>query len=518
MTISRMSNNTKRLTKNTLYMYIRMAVLMVVTLYTSRVILNKLGIEDYGIYNVVGSVILMFNSLRGIFASSAQRFLNYEMGKGNAENLSKVFNISIQINVLIAIVFFLLVEAVGLYFVSYKMNVDPSRLTAVHWVLQFSILGAVASIFTTSFDAVVIAHERMGFYAYLSIVEALLKLSICYVIGMFDDMLIAYGFFMMLAVDAILIANIVYCRRHFSEVRFLRVWDLAYMKKMMIMAGWNFLGNSSYAIANSGLNMVLNVFGGPVVNAARGVAYQVNNALCMITNNISVVVKPFTIKTYAEGDEQKTMRLTFFTTKLYFTVQLLVVIVFTVFLRDIIQVWLGQVPMYLEAFLMILLWHTVVRSMHGPIDLLFYSVGDLKIYQICEGICLSLPVLAAYVLLSLDMPYYTAFLSVLSFEILNLFLIVVIAHKVCRLSQGYYFKNVMLPCAITFGIYAGCLFIQRHCIPHTVMMRMVAVTVMVLSTTSFMYFKGLTENERGMILALIDNIKDRKNKKLSIKK
>lgn len=507
-----MSDNSKRLTKNTLYMYIRMALLMVVTLYTSRVILNKLGIDDYGIYNVVGSVILMFNSLRGIFASSTQRFLNYEMGKGNAENLSKVFNISIQINVLIAIVFFLLVEAVGLYFVSYKMNVDLSRMEAVHWVLQFSILGAIFSIFTTSFDAAVIAHERMGFYAYLSIIEALLKLSICYIIGMFDDMLIAYGFFMMLAVIVVLIANILYCRRHFPEVRLLKIWDWPYMKKMMSMAGWNFLGNSSYAVANSGLNMVLNVFGGPVVNAARGVAYQVNQALLMITNNISVVVKPFTIKTYAEGDEQKTMRLTFFTTKLYFIVQMLAVIVFTVFLQDIIQLWLGQVPMYLEGFLIILLWHSLVRSMHGPIDLLFYSVGDLKVYQICEGICLSLPVLAAYVLLRLDLPYYTAFLGILFFEILNLLIIIGIAHKVCRLPKVEYLRNVLQPCVVTFIIYVSCLYIQRYYMPQSVVIRMTIVAVMIISTMSFMYFHGLTVEERKMILLLIEKLKLKKRR------
>lgn len=452
-------SNTKKLAKNTAFMYARMFLLMLITLYTSRIILQTLGVEDYGIYNVVGSIVVMFNSLRTVFSSSTQRFLNFEMGKDNHNALIKIFNLSIQSNTFIAIIFFLLVEAVGLWFLCNKINVPPGRIAATHWILQFSILSAVISIYTTTFDALIIAHERMDFYAYMSIIDGCAKLAVAYVISeYFGDRLILYGLLILSVHAVIFFFNYMFCRIHFNECRFQRTKDNAYLKRMMKFAGWNFFGNTAFALTQNGLNMVLNVFGGPIVNAARGIAVQVNNTLFQLTNNICVVIKPFMIKTYAQGDIDKMFRTIYISSKVFFIVQLYIVLVFSFYAKEIIHFWLGSTPAYVVNFLIIILWHSIIRSLHGPIDLLFYSVGNLKKYQICECIVLSLPLLVSLMALSHGMNFYSVFIIQLIFEVINFVIILILAKRICNLPLGDYQKNVLVPflvitCTYAFGFY-----------------------------------------------------------------
>lgn len=497
-----MANTGKRLAKSTMYMYIRMVLLMLISLYTSRVILRALGVEDYGIYNVVGSVVVMFASLRGVFASSTHRYLSYELGKGNKDNLVKVFNISLQINTITAILFLLLAESVGLWFVNYKMNVSAERLVAVHYVLQFSICGAVLSVFTTTFDALIIAHEKMSFYANLSIFEGLMKLSICFIIGYADDKLICYGLLIMFTTVFILLINAIYCKKHFQEVHLKFVRDREYFLIMTKFAGWNFFGNTSYTLSQNGLNMLLNVFGGPIVNAARGIAYQVNQVLQQVINNIAIVVKPYIIKTYAQGNEAKIQYITCLSTKIYFIIQLQIVILFTFFLYEIIYFWLGQVPKYSVVFLTLLLWHSLIRSLHGAIDLLFYAVGDLKNYQIAEGILLFLSVPISYLLLYIGCPYYSCFITVIAIEIINFVVIVFIASDKCKLQLKKYFKSVFLPCLLCTLIYAG-MFCTFHLNNNNALLvkGSFAVASSLLSLV-YMIFKGFNTDERNLILAI----------------
>jgi O-antigen/teichoic acid export membrane protein len=494
-------------------MYIRMGIMMFVNLYTSRIILRELGVEDYGIYNVIGSIVVLFNSLRGVFASSTQRFLNFEMGKGNRENLCKVFNLSLQVNLLIVAIFLLFVEPTGLWFIHEQMNFDPSRFTAVQYVLQFSILSAVLSILSISFDAVVIANEKMSFYAYMSIIDALMRLGICYLIQLASDKLILYGFLMMFSTFIVLVANIIYCRTHFHEVRLRRIWDWPYLKEMAHFAGWNFFGNTAYALSNNGINMILNVFGGPVVNTARGITYQVNQSLSMITENIALVFRPFTIKTYAEGDEEKAMSVTFLTSKIYFYIQLLIVIVFSFFLKEILMIWLGIVPEYIEPFMVIILWYTLCRTLHIPIDILFYAVGNLKKFQLCEGVMLVLPVPISYLLLKNGLPYYTAFIAMLVIECINMVCICHIAKKVCKLHLPSYRKQVVWPCLVSFVLYALCYALMVTQYHEQLMARLLLVVPTVAFPTFAMYFWGLSKAEKDALQQMVkDFILKKRNK------
>jgi len=504
-------SNTKRVAKNTAFMYGRMILLTIISLYTSRVVLQQLGVEDFGIYGVVGAIVSMFNSLRTVFSSSTQRFLTYEMGRGNNEKLSLVFNMSIYINLLISLLFIVVVEVAGYWFLNYKINVDPSRLLAAKWVFQLSLASAVVSIMTTPFDAALIAHERMGFYAYMSIFEAIMQLGVVFMLTWFDyDKLILYGILLFTTSLITRLANQIYCRKHFAECRPRRCWDKEYFRKMTVFAGWNFFGNSAFALSNSGVNLVLNVFGGPAVNAARGIAHQVSNALSRLINNIAIAVKPFAIKTYASGDVKKAYEILYLSSKVYFIVQLMVSIFFCFFAEEVIFLWLGQVPNYVVTFLQLVLIHALVRSVHAPIDLMFYSVGNLKYYQLAECIILSLPVLLSYLALYLGMPYYSAFMTIIVCEIVNLAVIVKIAQAICGMNVGEYLKRVILPCLLC-GLSFVLLLLVKKMMNVSFVITILLAFLAVVSGGVLMYVTGITKDERQMITEQIPLARLRKH-------
>ena len=489
-------NAAGRLARNTIYMYIRMVVVMLVALYTSRIILRTLGIADYGIYNVVGSIVIMFHSVKTVFSSSTQRFINYELGKGNKDALNLVFNLSIKINLLIGVLFFVLVEVVGLWFIHFHMNVPPDRLFAAQVVFQISVVSAIIGLMMTSFEAVVIAHEHMGFFASLSVADVILKLVVAFSLSFFvGDRLIVYAILLLLAAVLLAAAEFLYCKRHFDDVVFKNVWDQAYFREMTVFAGWNFFGNTAYALTNNGLNMVLNVFGGPVVNAARGIAFQVNAALQQLVRNLSIVVEPFAIKTYAEGQYQKSFNVLYMSSKVYFLIQLLVVIIFSFFTEEIISLWLGMVPPYVVSFLIFLLWYSLARALHNPINALFVSVGDIKYYQLFEGICLSSPIVISYFLLKFGYPFYSVFLIQFVVEVINAVAISVIARQVCGLNWSLYARRVYLPCLLSFVIYLAHLYYVLVYADNILMKTVLACSAMILSMAP-MYLWGFRKEEK----------------------
>lgn len=504
-------SNSKRLAKNTLFMYLRMGFLMLISLYTSRVILQQLGVEDYGVYNVVGSIVVMFVSLKAVFASSTQRFLSYEMGKGNNEKLQLIYTMSTIINALIAVLFIILVEIVGLWFLAYKINIDPSRIVAAHWVFQFSVISTVISIMSTPLDACVIAHERMDFYAYLSIFEGLSRLGICYLLSLTNfDKLIVYGFLTLMVTVMVRIINQTFCMKEFSECHLKRCWDKQYFIKMTNFAGWAFFGNTANALSQSGLNLVLNVFGGPIVNAARGISYQVSTALSQFVGNLTIVVKPYAIKTYASGSINKAIDFAHLSSKVYFAIQLVLVIIVTFLCERLLQLWLGQVPEYTVVFLNLIMIQSLVRSLHMPIDFLFCGEGNIKYYQIIEGIILALPVPLSYGLLKMGLPFYTAFISLIICEVLHIMAITILATKICHLNLGNYYKSVVFPCLVCSTIY-GIAFYVNTLIESNLLWVVVNILITTACILLVMYFWGLSNSERESLLGIIKRNKEYAN-------
>lgn len=497
------TSNSKRLARNTIAMYFRMGFLTIISLYTSRVILQKLGVEDYGIYNLVGSIVLMFNSLKSIFAGSTQRFLNYEMGRGNYDRLILVFNLSVLVNILISVVLVIAVEIVGVWFLEYKINVDPSRVVAAKWVFQLSIISMVVGILTNPFNACIIAHEKMDYYAYISIIEGLLKLGICYMLSAFSvDRLILYGFLILLVHVFVLLASYIYTRRNFKECRFAMLWDKAYFKKMTVFAGWAFFGNTSYALTQNGLNMILNIFGGPIVNAARGIAHHVSSAIHGFVVNLSIVVKPFVVKTYASGQIDKSMKMVYLSTKIFFFVQLVIVICFTYLTTPIVSLWLGNVPDYSVEFVNLVLIHMLVKSLHAPLNMMYSAEGDLKYYQIVEGIVLALPIPFSYLALTMGMPYSSVFVIVILCEVLHIAAIAYLASFIWHLPLCAYLRKAIFPCFLCFAVYMALFVVNDH-FENNIFVVLTNIVLTLFITTMVMMLVGVSSEEKRMLISII---------------
>ena len=483
-------------------MYIRMIVLMVVSFYTSRIVLQQLGVDDFGIYNLVGSIVAMFASLRIIFASSTQRYLNYELGQGNAQNLQLVFNLSIYINLLIGVVFVLAVEALGIWFFTHGINIAADRMEAAFIVFQCATLIAAISILTSVFDAVIIAHERMNFYAVIAIVESLMKLGIAYLLSRAPiDKLVFYGLLLVGVSGIIMLINLIYCKWHFSEVKLRLIWDKAYFKQMTQFAGWNFLGNTAYAVTQNGINMVLNVFGGTVVNAARGIAFQVSELTKQFLININTVMTPYSIQAYAGGRHEDFQKAIFISSKILFYVQLMLSIPIIYLTPWLLQLWLGQVPEYSVVFLQLVLCITLVRSVHGPLDTVFKARGELKYYQIAEGIILALPLLLGYLVLKAGAPYASVFVCCIVMEIVNLIIILTLARRIAAFDSRAYTRAILLPAVLCIACAGGLFCWDMQLTP---VWQQIILSVASMGLCSALWWGiMLTRDERQHLIALI---------------
>ena len=291
-----MSNN-KRIAKNTVFLYFRMFLIMGVSLFTSRIILRTLGEDDFGIYNVVGGIVMMFTFMNGALAGATSRFITYEIGRKNYIQLNMVFNVSLVTHLFIALIIFILAETIGLWFLYNKMTIPVGRLDAAFWVFQISIATCMLSITQVPYTATIIAHEKMSIYAYIGIVEVLLKLGIAYAITVSPiDKLIAYAILIFLTQALIMLYYRFYCNKRFEECKLMLIREWKMYQRMFVYAGSDMIGNLSVLAQGQGMNLLLNVFFGPAVNAARGIAYQIQGAVTQFSANIMTAVKPQSIK------------------------------------------------------------------------------------------------------------------------------------------------------------------------------------------------------------------------------
>ena len=303
MTVQASSGNNKRIAKNTLLLYFRMIFMMAVSLYTSRVVLNTLGVEDFGIYNVIGGVVAMFSVISGGLSAAISRYITFELGQGNTAKLKSVFSSSVTIQIGLALLIFVLAEIGGVWFLNEKMNLPESRIGAANWVLQCSILTFMVNLISVPYNAAIIAHERMQAFAYISIIEVVLKLLIVYILVIFSfDKLKLYGILLLAVACVIRIAYGIYCKRNFKECTYHFTFNKALLKEMMGFAGWNFIGAFAGVLRDQGVNIVINLFCGPVINAARAMAFQVNVAVNGFATNFMTAINPQITKSYASGD------------------------------------------------------------------------------------------------------------------------------------------------------------------------------------------------------------------------
>ena len=384
--MTEISKNSKRIAKNTMMLYVRMLLLMAVTLYTSRVVLKALGVNDFGIYNVVGGVVTMFSILSNSLSSAISRFITYELGKNDFTKLKSIFSTAITIQIILAVIITLIAETIGLWFLNTKMNIPVERMEAANWTFQFSIITFVINLISVPYNAAIIAHEKMSAFAYISIFEAILKLSVAFLIVISPiDRLIFYA---CLICTISLIVRLIYrhyCKSHFKECTYSFYWDKGLLKQMFRFAGWNFIGSSSALLRDQGGNILINLFFGPAVNAARGIAFQVNSATQNFVTSFTMALNPQITKSYASKNFDYMMKLIFKGAR--FSFYLLLILTLPIFLNTnyILKLWLGIVPEHTVQFIRLILIFTLSESISQPLITAQHATGKIKNYQIIVG-------------------------------------------------------------------------------------------------------------------------------------
>lgn len=439
------TENNKRIIKNTVFLYIRMIFLMGISLYTSRVVLSVLGIEDYGIYNVVSGLITMFSLISASISTSISRFLTYELGHGDTKKLNLLFCTAINIQAIMALLVFVAIEIIGFWFLNYKMTIPPERISAANWVFQCSMLTFVINLFSVPYNALIIAHERMKAFANVGIMEGLLKLLVAYLLILATlDKLKIYALLMLAVAVLIRITYGVYCGRHFSESHYHFVYNKSIMRELATFAGWNYVGTAAWLFRGQGLNLLINLFFGPAVNAARGLATQVETTTHQFVSNFTTALKPQIIKNYANGNKEYMYDLVNKGAKFSFFLMLIISIPIIYEAPLLLSLWLKTVPDYTVVFLRLTMIYSALQTLSSTLIISMQASSDIKKYQLTCG-CLSLLIVPiSYLLYSLganaEMCYIVCIIMELCLLVARLFLL----ESMIGLSKHNYFKKVIL--------------------------------------------------------------------------
>ena len=398
-------SNNKQIAKNAVALYFRMFVTMLVGLYTSRVILQALGVEDYGIYNVVGGFVSMFSLISSSLQGSVSRFLTFELGTGNTDNLKKVFSTSFYVMIGLSVVIIIATETIGIWYLNNKMVIPTERMGAAFWCFQLSVASFVLSLISTPYSSSIISHEKMNVYAYISIVDVLLKLVICYALVISPiDRLILYAILLFLVQCINQTIYWTYCKRKFEECTLQAIFEKQLFKKMFGFAGWNFIGSSSAVLRNQGANLLLNAWGGPVVNAANGIANTICGVVMGFVGNFTQAFNPQITKRYAAKEYDSLMTLLIYGSKYSYYLMFIIALPIILNAEFILKIWLGIVPEHTVLFSRWIFVFLLVESISRPIITAKNATGQIRNYQIVVGGTLLLMLPLSYLGLKLGMP------------------------------------------------------------------------------------------------------------------
>lgn len=495
-----MENRVTKIAKNTVFLYVRTIVMMLIAIYTSRILLEKLGIEDFGIYNLVGGVVGLFASLRNIFAQSVQRFLNYERGKGDEEKVRNIFSISIIVHVVLATAFTLIVLIFGLWYIPRYLVFPDGMLPTAMFVFYCSLITSFILILTVPYDSAIIANEKFDFYAIVSILDALARLGIIYLIASFGpNKLKSYSVLILVVIALFRLIHIIYTFR-FKECKLKRVWDKEIFMSLVSFSGWNFLGNTAYSMTNEGVNFVINSFGGVVANAARGLAYQVKNAVTQLSVNVALAFRPYVTEASATKDKDSIFGYAIEVSRLMYVAVVLTALPIICYTNEILDVWLVDVPEYTCVFVQIIMIHMVIRAPQSSIDMLFASYDKMKKYQIIQSIFLFTSLPLSYILLKFGLPLYWAFISMCLSELITLIAIVCCAHQVLGLNISDYLRKFVIPTVISIVqlIIIGGLF-NHYFVPKSVLLLLVYTALLLTVELLDVYFLYLNKEEKALI-------------------
>lgn len=500
-----MVSSNKQIAKNTVYLYIRTAITMLIALYTSRVILKELGVSDYGVYNVIGGTVAMLTAISATLSGATQRFITYAIGKGDTDYLKKIFTVSVRIHLLLAIVLLIIAETAGLWFINYKMNIPEGREFAAKVVFHLSVISFIINILALPYNSAVIAYERFSFYAFIDISRSVIKLVLIFCIAYLPfDRLITYGCIELFIMFAYRIVYSVYVRINLKDCCQTNEISPSLYKEILSFTGWSFLGASSIILYTQGSNLLLNIFWGVLLNAAIGVTNQVLNAVNSFVSNFTLAVNPQITKSYAANDYHRTNDLIFLGSKISSFLLLIIGFPIVVNIHQILALWLVEVPDYSESFIRLALLSAFVSSVNNPFNCLMYATGDIKVYQIACVIINVSSVLLLYYALSIHLHPSIIFYILIIQAPLKTFIMLFLSKKatnfpVKQFIGSVYFRIFLLACVIPLTIviknnysYEMNLFVLLfESIAYAVLMMLI------------IYLLGLNSKERTMLLLLI---------------
>ena len=495
------SSANKRIAKNTLVLYVRMLFTMGISLFTSRVVLQTLGVEDYGISSVVGGVISMFTFINAAMVSSTQRYLNFELVRGDANQLRSVFSTSLQIHALIALAIIVLSETLGLWFLNEKLVIPEARMNAAMWVYQCSILSCAVSIMSTPYNAVIVAHEKMSAFAYISILDVSLKLLVVYLLVVLPfDKLIILSILTLLVQLFIRYIYTLYCHRHFPESYFQFRFNKTLFKEMFGFAGWSFWGNLAAILYTQGLNMMLNIFFGPIVNAARGIAVQVQSAVQQFVGGFQTALNPQITKNYASNNLPQMHSLMFRSARFSFLLLFFLSLPVLMETNFILTLWLKTVPDDAVIFTQIMICISLIYTTANPCVIANQATGKVKIYQMVVGGILLLILPISYIVLKLGAPAYSVFIVHFCIESLAQFSRMYMLRKLIHLPLWQYMKNIYIPIVSTVAIAIILPLVVRMQVAEGWLRFLAVGFTCVLSVGASSYFIGFTKQERVFFL------------------
>lgn len=497
-----MKETNNRIAKNTLMLYIRMILLMAISLYTSRVILEELGVVDYGIYNVVSGFIVLLAFINSGLSSSTSRYITYAIGQGDNEMLKRVFAICLESHVIISIVILIVGETIGLWVVSNVLDIPTSKENAAFWVYQCAIITTIVIIWCVPYNANIIAHESMSIYAYISILEAISKLAIAFCLCfVHENKLIIYAFLVVGVQFLIMLIYIAYNLRNYKESKPYLFFEKKMFKEIMSFAGWNLWGGLSVAMFTQGVNMLLNVFFGPIVNTARGLAVTVQNTVQQFSTNFQTAINPQIIKTYANQEYEQMYELVCRGSKFTFILLSCLIVPIISETPFILGLWLKDVPLNTISFVRIMLIISIIEGMSNAFMTAMVATGDVKKYQIILGAINLLIIPIGYIALKLVGAPITIFIIQLMIYVINFFVRIYLVAQKIKFPIYQYIKSTIVPCAKLGLIFSVVIFSLKYCIS---IPSFVIIILSFVSTVVASFFLGLSKSEK---LFLINTVK-----------
>lgn len=499
------TDNNKRIAKNTLFLYIRMILVLLVSLITTRIVLKALGIVDYGIYNVVAGFVSMFAFLNTSMSNGIQRFYNFQLGANDEASVRDVYNTALQIQGLLAIVILILLETIGVWYMHTQMVIPAERFDTAMWVFQFSVTSMLLVVMQIPYSAAIMAYERMDYYAYVSIFDVVAKLVIAYMLmTTSSDRLLLYGFLNLLVSVVSFFLYVIYSKKHFKYLKLKIKYYKEYFKPMLSFSGWNIFGSFAYMIKGQGLNMLLNAFFGPVVNAARGVSNMIMSAIHGFQSNIVIAFRPQLVKSYSAGEYSRVKNLFYSLSKVSYLMLAMLSIPIIMELDYILSLWLDDViPDYTKSFTILVIVNMVISSLNTPVSQVVHATGKMRKYQIATStvVCGILPI--SWIFLKMGYNPNSVYVISLIMTIVNQFVCNIYLKRIFPYSLSEYFKKVLMPCGI-FTLLAPTLpYIATLLLPSTFARLLLVGFLSIFSSCIIAYVVVLEKSEKVLILKFI---------------